>query len=121
MGSHPIPHPNWGYGEAQTDLCRLQPLLELVRGLLQRGLMDASIQLAQNGPLRPQEVTVRMQTGPSCPDYPFSTESGTIGINTRTQGVLAPGVDPIFGPSPVLLRERADSLYVSMLDLRFST
>jgi hypothetical protein len=20
MGSHPIPHPNWGYGEAQTDL-----------------------------------------------------------------------------------------------------
>jgi hypothetical protein len=33
-GSRPIPHLSWGYGVAQTDLRRLQPLLEAVRGLL---------------------------------------------------------------------------------------
>jgi hypothetical protein len=43
MCSHPIPHPNWGYGMAQMELRRLQPLLEAVRGLLQRGLIDVEI------------------------------------------------------------------------------
>jgi hypothetical protein len=43
MGSRPIPHPNWGYGMAQMELRRLQPLLEAVRGLLQRGLIDVEI------------------------------------------------------------------------------
>jgi hypothetical protein len=42
-GSHPVPHPNWGYGVAQTNLSRLQPLLEAVQGLLQRGLMGVEI------------------------------------------------------------------------------
>jgi hypothetical protein len=39
----PVPHPNWEYGVAQTDLHRLQPLLELVWGLLQKGLMGEEI------------------------------------------------------------------------------
>jgi hypothetical protein len=30
-GSHPIPQPNWGYGVARRDLCRLQPLHEVIQ------------------------------------------------------------------------------------------
>jgi hypothetical protein len=43
MAARPIPHPNWEYGVAWADLHRLQPLLEIIRGLLQRGLMGAEI------------------------------------------------------------------------------
>jgi hypothetical protein len=32
-----IPRPNWEYGVARADLHRLQPLLEIVWGLLHRG------------------------------------------------------------------------------------
>jgi hypothetical protein len=35
----PVPHPNWEYSVAQADLHKLQPLQEIVWGLLQRGLM----------------------------------------------------------------------------------
>jgi hypothetical protein len=42
-GSHPIPQPNWGYGVAQTDLRRLQLLLEVIWGLLQRVLIGVEI------------------------------------------------------------------------------
>jgi hypothetical protein len=42
-GSRPISHPNWGYGVAQTDLRRLQPLLQAIQGLLQRVLMGMEI------------------------------------------------------------------------------
>jgi hypothetical protein len=43
MAGHPITHPNWEYDVGQADLNRLQPLLEIVRGLLPRGLMGAEI------------------------------------------------------------------------------
>jgi hypothetical protein len=43
MGGHPIPHPNWEYGVAGADLHRLQPLVDIVRELSQRGLMSAEI------------------------------------------------------------------------------
>jgi hypothetical protein len=42
-GGRPIPHPNWEYGVAWANLHRLQPLLEVVQGLLQRGLTGAEI------------------------------------------------------------------------------
>jgi hypothetical protein len=42
-GSHPIPHPYLVYGVAQADLLRLQPLREVIRGLLQKGLMGKEI------------------------------------------------------------------------------
>jgi hypothetical protein len=42
-GSCPILQPNWWYGVAQMDLRRLQPLWDIIRGLLQRGLMGAEI------------------------------------------------------------------------------
>jgi hypothetical protein len=42
-GSRPIPHPYWVYGVSQADLQRLQPLWEVVRGLLQRGLTGEEI------------------------------------------------------------------------------
>jgi hypothetical protein len=38
MGRRPIPHPNCEHSVAQTDFPRLQPLLKIVRGLLQKGL-----------------------------------------------------------------------------------
>jgi hypothetical protein len=34
MGSSPVPHPNWGYGVAQMDLRKLQPMQEIIQGLL---------------------------------------------------------------------------------------
>jgi hypothetical protein len=43
MGGRPIPHPIWEYSVAQDDLRRLQPLLEIVQGLLQSGLMGMEI------------------------------------------------------------------------------
>jgi hypothetical protein len=43
MGGCPIPHPNWEYVVAQADLHRMQPRLENVQGLLQRGLMGEEI------------------------------------------------------------------------------
>jgi hypothetical protein len=35
-GGRPVPHPNWEYSVARANLQRLQHLLEIVRGLLQR-------------------------------------------------------------------------------------
>jgi hypothetical protein len=35
-GGRPVPHPNWEYGVAWADLHMLQPLPEIVWGLLQR-------------------------------------------------------------------------------------
>jgi hypothetical protein len=40
---HPVPQPDYDYGVARADHHRLQPLLEIVRGLLQRGLMGTEI------------------------------------------------------------------------------
>jgi hypothetical protein len=31
MGSCPVPQPNWGYGVAQRDLHRKQPLREVIQ------------------------------------------------------------------------------------------
>jgi hypothetical protein len=42
-GGCPIPHPNWEYSLAHLDLHWLQPLLEVIRGLLQRGLTGTEI------------------------------------------------------------------------------
>jgi hypothetical protein len=61
-----------------------------------------------------------MHLGPSCPDCPFSVELGNTEINTGIRGVLAYGADPNFGPSLILLRERVDNLWVSLLGLTFS-
>jgi hypothetical protein len=43
MGGRPFPQPNWEYGVARADLHKRQPLLEIVRGLLHRGLMGEEI------------------------------------------------------------------------------
>jgi hypothetical protein len=42
-GGLPVPHPNWEYGEMAHRIHELQPLLEIVRGLLQKGLMGKEI------------------------------------------------------------------------------
>jgi hypothetical protein len=42
-GGRPIPHTNWEHGVARTDFPRLQPLLEIIRGLLQKGLTSEQI------------------------------------------------------------------------------
>jgi hypothetical protein len=43
MGGCLVPHPNFEYGVAEADLHRLKPLLEIIWGLLQRGLMGMEI------------------------------------------------------------------------------
>jgi hypothetical protein len=87
MGSRLIPHPNWEYVMARADLHRLQTLREVVRGLLQTGLMGEEIlwtffsRMVQ--PLCQREATVRMPPGPSCPNYPISMGPGSTRINTQ--------------------------------------
>jgi hypothetical protein len=79
---------------ARADLYKLQPLLEIVHGLLQRGLMGAEILrtffIYRVRPLHQREVTMQMSLGPSCPIRPFSTESSGTEINTQVRGTLAP-------------------------------
>jgi hypothetical protein len=86
-GGRPIPHPYWEYGVAWADLHRLQPLLEIVWGLLQRGLAGAKIMRTffSRGVrlLCQQEATAQMSPGSSCLVCPFSMESGGMEINTR--------------------------------------
>jgi hypothetical protein len=81
------PHPNWEFGVAWADLHRVQPLLEIIRGLLQRGL--TSVEILQTffscgvHSLYQREAIVQMSLGPSSPVHPFSTELGDMKINTR--------------------------------------
>jgi hypothetical protein len=42
-GSCPVPHPNREYNVARADLHKLQPVLEIIWGLLQRGLAGEDI------------------------------------------------------------------------------
>jgi hypothetical protein len=104
-GSRPAPYPNRGYRVAQMDLRKLQPLLEAVRGLLQRGLTSVEILHTvlnrEVQPLHQWEVDVQMHLGPCCPDCPFSTELGITGINTWICAVPSSRVDQNFGPGPV--------------------
>jgi hypothetical protein len=69
------------------DLRRLQPLLEVIQELLQRGLTGMEILRTFFNlgvqPLRRREVNMWMHMGPSCSDCPFSAELGNMGINTR--------------------------------------
>jgi hypothetical protein len=92
--------------------------------LLQRGLMGVETLRTFFScgvqPLRRQEVNVQMHSGLSCPDCPFSMVLGNTGINTQIREVLASGVDENFGPGPVPLRRRVDSLCVSLLGPAFS-
>jgi hypothetical protein len=43
MGWPSRPHPNWEYSEMAHRIHGLQPLLEIVHGLLQKGLMGKEI------------------------------------------------------------------------------
>jgi hypothetical protein len=38
-----IPHPNWEHGLARAYFPQLQPMLEIVRGILEKGLIGEEI------------------------------------------------------------------------------
>jgi hypothetical protein len=120
-GSRPIPQPKWGYGVAPRDLCRLQPLRDVVQRLLQGGLMGADLLQTFVSccvqPLHQREMTMWMYPGPSCLDRPFSAELDNTEINTQIRGVLPHGADQNFGSGPVPIREGVDSPSVSLLEL----
>jgi hypothetical protein len=54
------------------------------------------------------------------PDCPFSEELGDTEVNTQVHEVLAHGVDPNLGTSPVPLREGIGNPWVSLLGPSFS-
>jgi hypothetical protein len=95
MGSRPIPHSNCEYGAAWTDLPRLPPLLEIVRGLLQKGLTGKEIMwtFLNRGvqPLCQLEAAVRMPPEPSCLVRPSFSRPGDVETNTRVQEALVLG------------------------------
>jgi hypothetical protein len=63
---------------------------------------------------------MRMPPEPSCPDHPFSAESGSTEIDAWVRGPLAPGINPNLGSSPVPLRESVHSLRMCLLGLALS-
>jgi hypothetical protein len=63
---------------------------------------------------------MRCCLGPTCPDLPFSTEPGSMEINTQVRGALAPGINLNLGSNPVPLREKVHSLRMSLLGLALS-
>jgi hypothetical protein len=83
----PIPHPNWGHGVAQTDLHRLQPLLEIVQGLLHKGLTGEEILQTF---FNQREATMRVSQGPSCLIRFSFTRLGGAEINTQVPEALVP-------------------------------
>jgi hypothetical protein len=64
-------------------------------------------------------MTMRIYSGPSCPDHPFSTELGDTEINTQIRGVLAHGADLNLGSGLIPLREGIDIPWLSSLGLLF--
>jgi hypothetical protein len=63
---------------------------------------------------------MRCCLGPTCPDLPFSTEPGSMEINTQVRGALAPGINLNLGSNLVPLREKVHSLRMSLLGLALS-
>jgi hypothetical protein len=60
-----------------------------------------------------------MHLGPSCPNRPVFSELRDIEMNTRVQGVLAPGANRSLVSGLVPLREKVDSHWVSLPGLAF--
>jgi hypothetical protein len=94
MCGHPIPHPNWEYGVSRSDLHRLQPLLEVIWGLLQKGLTGEEIlqTFINHGVhlLRQREMVVRVFPGPSRLIHPSYTRVSNEKINTQVEEALVP-------------------------------
>jgi hypothetical protein len=94
MGPRSILHPNWEHGVAQTDLHRLQPLLEIIQGLMHKRLTAEEIlwtffnRAVQS--LRQREVAVRVSPGPGYLVHPSFTRLGGVEINTRVPEALVP-------------------------------
>jgi hypothetical protein len=88
-------YPNWENRVAQANSPRLQPLLEIDRGLLQKGLIDEEIMwtFLYRGvqPLLQREAAVGMSPGPSCFVRPSFSRPSSIKANARVQETLAPG------------------------------
>jgi hypothetical protein len=83
---------------AQTNFPRLQPLLEIVGGLLQKGLIGEEIlwTFLTHGvqPLRQRELAVGTCPGPSCLICPSFSRLGGIEAHARAQETLIPK-DPV--------------------------
>jgi hypothetical protein len=124
MGGHPVPQPNWEYNVARAYLHRLQPLLEVVWGLLQRGSMGVEILQTFFScavqPLQQREATMQTFLVPSCPVRPSSTESGSTEINTQVGGSPAPGISLNLGFGAAPLRERDEYHWMSLPGMALS-
>jgi hypothetical protein len=81
---------------AQKDLCRLQPLHEVIQRLIQGGLIGVDLLWIfvshHIQPLHQREITMWIYPGPSCPNFAFSTELDDTEINTRKGRVVSPWV-----------------------------
>jgi hypothetical protein len=93
-GGCPVPHPNWEHGVARTDLPQLQPLLEIVRGLLQKGLTGEEILwtfLGHGVQLLPElEAAMGMSLGPSCLVHHSFSRLDSAEANARAHETLPP-------------------------------
>jgi hypothetical protein len=103
------PQPSMGYGVAQWDIRKLQPLCKVVQQLQQARLIGTDLLRTfvsrRTPPLRQREETMWMYPRPSCPDYSFSVELYNAEIDIRNQRIFALGAHQNSGPSPISLRE----------------
>jgi hypothetical protein len=106
-GKCPTVQPGWGYGVAQKDTRKLQPVHDVLQSLLRDGLMSMDLLHTFIGrhiqPLRRRQVTMWRYPRPSCPDCSFSAELVDAEVDTRVQRILALGVNRYSSSSPVPL------------------
>jgi hypothetical protein len=92
MGGCLIPHPSWEHGVAWTDFPQLQPLLEIIGRLLQKGLTGEEIlwTFLSRGvqPLRQREQAIGTSLGPSCLICPSISRPCGAKAHARVQETL---------------------------------
>jgi hypothetical protein len=78
MGKCPTFQPSWGYGVSRKDICKPQPMRDVLQSLLQDGLTGEdllhTLVSRRVQPLWRWEVTMWRYPWPTCPDYSFSAE-----------------------------------------------
>jgi hypothetical protein len=117
MGRHPAAPNKWGYGVAKKDINKLWPVLDILKCLLQDGLLGADILCTfishRVQPLRRWEITMWRYPRPDCPIRSFSAELMDMEVDARIRMLLAPKACWPSAPSPASLREGVGSPWVS--------
>jgi hypothetical protein len=99
---------------AQRDICKLQPLHDVVCQLLEAWLIGADLRQPPHSATL--VATIWMYPGPGYSDRIFSVELDNAEIDTQGRRILSLGGHRNSSPSPIPLREGVASPWVSPLN-----